>query len=115
MIGDFDIGPAQVWMAEGGVPGHELANCMEWAFGEGWRFAIAVQDLARLWNEKHSDLFKVNPRRDKISIFFWSVGKAYMEINFEGGKKSSFTHARRKRKIYSISGLLRGRGKGGGF
>lgn len=111
----IEMGPVQVWMAEGGVPPKEIDNAMTWAFGEGWRFMLSANDLRIKWNEKHKDIFGEVGQDKKLSIFFWCVGKAYMEANFDHGKKSTFTQAvkKRDRRIFSIPGLIRGLGKGG--
>lgn len=108
----LEMGPAQVWMSDGGVPPEELENAMNWAFGQDWQGHKLADSLRLAWNLKHGNIF-IADENSKISIFFWSIGKAYMEANFDQGKKSSFTEATRKRKIFSIPGLIRGLGKGG--
>ena len=99
-------------MSMGGVPPYELQNCLNWAFGEGYQFVENIGKLRELWNEKHKNLFKIR-EPDDPDMAFMCIGKAYMEQNFDGGKKTMFSTGLRKRKIFSIPGIAAGKGKGG--
>ena len=82
-IDPMGMNVGQYLFARAGVPPEELKNCLEWAFGPLLIDEMSVEVLFTFWNERHSDIFKVNDDEHLLDVFLWSVGKAYMEANFD--------------------------------
>ena len=79
-LGGMNVG--QYLFSKAGVQPEEMDNAITWAFGKLLTSDMTPDVLYILWNSRHSDIFEVGEDEQMLDVFLWSVGKAYMEANF---------------------------------